>query len=496
MLLRAVALAAALAVPAQSGAPWTPGAAAGLGRDLDRIVASAPTLTSAHVGLLVTDATGGQVLYARNADQVFQSASTLKLVTGSAALERLGPDYRFTTELTRAPLAGGGGDALTLRGGGDPLLRDADLDAAADAARRAGITRAALTLDESHADPADRRGPGWSFDDALADYAPAIDGLPLEENVLALTLAPAAALGDPPALQLSPPFVPLAPPAGSCVAGPTLLTFTNRARTVPAGRPDTSDVHAGPCGDIVVTGDVPQGALAHVDVAVDQPDALALRYFTAALRSRGIDVLPPAATAGPIPGVVDVPYSAGPAGEVIWHLDGEPLRRLLADLWLPSDNLIAELLVRELDVAAANHAGTLAGGVGIEQAWLRSIGVDPASLTIVDGSGLSQYNRMTPRALVAILAHDWTGPYHDIVLDALPVAGLRGDLRNLMTGTPAEGRVYAKTGSMSHVRALAGYVATRRHGTLIFALTIDDWIGSDGDLAAVRAAVCSRLAQT
>jgi D-alanyl-D-alanine carboxypeptidase/D-alanyl-D-alanine-endopeptidase (penicillin-binding protein 4) len=495
MLLRAVALAAALAVPAQSGAPWTPGEAAGLGRDLDRIVATAPTLASAHVGLLVADAAGGQVLYARNADQAFQSASTLKLVTGSAALERLGPDDRFTTVLTRAPLARGG-DALTLRGGGDPLLRSADLDAAADAARGAGVTRAALTLDESHDDPADRRGPGWSFDDALAYYAPVIDGLPLEENVLALTLAPGAAIGDPPALRLPPPFVPLAPPAGSCVAGPTQLTFANRARTVPAGQPDTSDVHAGPCGDIVVTGDVPQGALAHVDVAVDQPDALALRYFTAALRSRGIEVLPPAATAGPIPGVVDAPYSAGPAGEVIWQHDGEPLRALLADLWLPSDNLIAELLVRELDVAAASHAGTLAGGVAVEQAWLRSIGVDPATVTIVDGSGLSQYDRMTPRALVAILAHDWLGPYHDIVLDALPVAGLRGDLRNLMAGTPAEGRVYAKTGSMSHVRALAGYVATRRHGTLIFALTIDDWIGSDGDLDAVRAAVCARLAQS
>jgi D-alanyl-D-alanine carboxypeptidase/D-alanyl-D-alanine-endopeptidase (penicillin-binding protein 4) len=494
MLLRAVALAAALVVPAQAGAPWTDRAAAGLGRDLDRIVATAPTLAAAHVGLLVADADGGRVLYARNADQAFQTASTLKLLTGSAALERLGPDDRFTTVLTRAPLPGGG-DALTLRGGGDPLLRYADLDAAAGAARAAGVTRATLTLDESHDDPADRRGPGWSFDDALAYYAPAIDGLPLEENVLALTLAPAAALGDPPALQLPPPFVPLAP-AGNCVPGPTLLTFTNRARTVPAGQPDTSDVHAGPCGDVVVTGDVPQGALAHVDVAVDQPDALALRYFTAALRSRGIDVLAPPPAGGPIPGVVDAPFSAASPGEVIWRHDGEPLRALLADMWRPSDNLIAELLARELDAAAGDRAGSLAGAIAVEQAWLQSIGLDPATVTIADGSGLSQYNRLTPRALVAILAHDWRGPYHDIVLDALPVAGLRGDLRNLMTGTPAEGRVYAKTGSMSHVRALAGYVATQHHGTLVFALTIDDWIGGDDGLAAVRSAVCARLAQS
>jgi D-alanyl-D-alanine carboxypeptidase/D-alanyl-D-alanine-endopeptidase (penicillin-binding protein 4) len=322
-----------------------------------------------------------------------------------------------------------------------------------------------------------------------------IDGLPLEENVLALTLAPAPAVGDPPALQLPPPFVPLAPVPGTCAPAPTLLTFSNRARTVPAGTPDTSDVAVGPCGDIVLTGDVPQGALAHVEAAIDQPDALALRYFTQALASRGITVLPPVPTRGPIPGVVDAPFSAAPPGQVIWRHDGEPLRQLLADLWLPSDNLIAELLLREIDVAASAHAGGLDGGIALERAWLESIGVDPATVTIADGSGLSQYNRMTPRALVAILAHDWAGAYHDVVLDALPVAGLRGDLRGRMGGTPAEGRVYAKTGSMSHVRALAGYVATRTRGTVVFALTIDDWIGSDADLETMRAQLCSRLAQ-
>jgi len=78
----------------------------------------------------------------------------------------------------------------------------------------------------------------------------------------------------------------------------------------------------------------------------------------------------------------------------------------------------------------------------------------------------------------------------------LPLAGVSGDLRNAMQGTPAAGHVYAKTGSMSHVRGLAGYVVTRTHGTLTFALSIDDWMGTDADLAAVRAAFCSRLAQT
>ena len=455
--------------------------------DLDRILA-APTLHGAHVGALVA-ATDGTTIYAHGADDTIQPASTMKLLVGSVALERLGRTYRFSTVLVH-----GDGDTLILHGGGDPLLRRADLDAAADAVQRAGITQAQVTIDESHVSPAERRAPGWSVDDILQDYAPVVNGLPFEENVLALTLAPGAAIGLPPIVQLPPPFVPLNVPTGTCVPAPTLLTFTMAARTVAQGRPDTSDVAAGPCGDVIVTGEVPLGPPSHVDAAVDQPEALALRYFSDALQRRGITVLPPGPSSGPIPGVLMAPFTAVPAGTIVWRHDGEPFAALLADMWLPSDNLIAEELLREIDVAANARAGTLEGGAALERNWLRGIGVQPATLTIADGSGLSQYDRATPRALVAVLMHDWRASGRDAVMAALPVAGVRGDLRGAMRGTPAEGHVYAKTGSMSHVRGLAGYVMTRTHGTLVFALSIDDWIGSDADLAAVRAAFCSRLA--
>ena len=490
MLLQAAALAAALVMPMTGGQPWTVPQTGALATTLDRVLA-APTLRAAHTGVLVTSAADGKTLYARGADDTIQPASTMKLLVGSVALDRLGPGYRFATVLVH-----GDGDALILHGGGDPLLRRADLDAAADAVQRAGILRAQVTLDESHVAPAERRAPGWSLDDVLAYYAPVVNGLPFEENVLPLTLAPAAALALPPVVQLPPPFAPLAVPAGACRPAPTLLTFTVAARTVAAGRPDTSDVVAGPCGDVIVTGEVPLGPPSHVDAAVDQPEALALAYFTDALRRRGVDVLPSLPSNGPIPGVVDAPFTAQPSGTLVWRHDGEPLDALLADMWLPSDNLVAEELLREIDVAANGRAGTLEGGAALERTWLRGIGVDPATVTLADGSGLSQYDRFTPRALVAVLLHDWRGPGRAAVLAALPIAGARGDLRGAMRGTPADGHVYAKTGSMSHVRGLAGFVATRTHGTLIFALSIDDWIGTDADLAAVRAAFCSRLAES
>jgi D-alanyl-D-alanine carboxypeptidase/D-alanyl-D-alanine-endopeptidase (penicillin-binding protein 4) len=192
---------------------------------------------------------------------------------------------------------------------------------------------------------------------------------------------------------------------------------------------------------------------------------------------------------------VEAPFRPTIDGTVIWRHDGEPLGDLLADLWLPSDNLVAEMLLRELDVVANHRAGTAAGGIALERDWLREIGADPAAATLVDGSGLSQYDRITPRTLAAILRHGWDGPNRDLILDDLPVAGRRGSLRGEMRGSDAEGRVFAKSGSMSHVRGLAGFVATREHGAVAFVLALDDWLGADPELDALRAAFCARLAQ-
>jgi D-alanyl-D-alanine carboxypeptidase/D-alanyl-D-alanine-endopeptidase (penicillin-binding protein 4) len=478
--------------PVASGAPWTPGEVRALADGLDALLAHAPTLHGAHVGVVV-ETPAGAPLYLRNPDDTVQPASTFKLLVGSVALDRLGPAYRFTTTLQRVPAGADGREDLVLHGGGDPLFGAADLAAAADAAQRAGLAGPVdLTLDTSHVAPGERRGDGWQIDDMLQDYAMIVNGLPYEHNVLATWLDPAAVLGAPPAIRLTPPFQPQTLAPQTCPGGPTALTFTNEARTVAAGADATADVAEGRCGDVVVTGDAPQGGPTSLAVAVDAPEVLAREAFAAALASRGIAVATPAPSSDPIPGVSDIPVAT--VGPTVWEHAGEPLADVLADMWFPSDNLIAEELLHELDAALDRRPGTAAGGAEIERTWLRAAGVDPAALTIADGSGLSQYDRLTPRVLAAILAHDWNGPYRDIVLDALPIAGVRGDLRGFARGTPAEARVFAKTGSMWHVRGLAGYVATRTHGAVVFALSIDDWMGGDADLARVRAAFCSRIA--
>jgi D-alanyl-D-alanine carboxypeptidase/D-alanyl-D-alanine-endopeptidase (penicillin-binding protein 4) len=479
---------AGLVRPLVGGPEWNDADAAALRANLDAIVGAAPTVRDAHVGLLVETADDGRVLAERNADDAFQPASMLKLLVGSVALERLGSAYAFSTTLVWSP------PRLVLRGGGDPLLGARDLEAAADAARRAGVAgRVDLVLDASrHA--GERRLPGWSVDDELQYYAPVLNGLPFEENVLHVTVRPGPTAGAVPTVALPPPLQPV--PGSGCLPGPTALRFTVRTRTAAAGTPSTLDAERGRCGDVVLTGTVPAGAPSSLDVAVDEPERLARATLTDALRRRGIAVRPPPLGRGPIPGVVTDRFAEPPAGAVVWRHLGEPLTDLVADLWLPSDNFVAEQLLRELDTVQNRRAGTTTGGLALEAAWLRELGVDAQTVTLADGSGLSQYDRIAPRALAAILRRDWLGPQHDVVLDALPVGGRRGSLRTVMRDTPADGRVYAKTGSMSHVRGLAGYVATREHGTVILVLAVDDWLGAPADLDALWTSVCSEIAGT
>src|SRR5947209_18163982 len=90
---------------------------------------------------------------------------------------------------------------------------------------------------------------------------------------------------------------------------------------------------------------------------------------------------------------------------------------------------MGELFLKELGVQQAREPGTDANGEKLESAWLKSLGVDPGSVSIDDGSGLSQYDRITPRDLLTILQYDWNGPNRAIVLEAVPVAGGRGSLR-------------------------------------------------------------------
>ncbi|MBV8644739.1 MAG: D-alanyl-D-alanine carboxypeptidase/D-alanyl-D-alanine-endopeptidase [Candidatus Eremiobacteraeota bacterium] len=486
--------------PVVTGTPWTDAEITSLSANLDLDLAGAKTLRGAHVGIYMIDARDGRVLYERNADDAFQPASTFKLVTGNAALDTLGPAFRFHTEVVaNGPVANGGlqGD-LILRGGGDPFLNMHDLDAAADAVAKAGITRVDrdVAIDDAHFEPPSYQ-PGWNWDDFPYYYAPLISGLTFEENVVSLAISPGATVGAPVQVTAT-PVGTVGVPLASCSPDVGVRVVVD-ATTGAADAKDTIDIDRLPSGCIRVTGTIPLGAkVDHVDAAVPSPAAYAYAAFVAALQAHGVQVQSVPAMTGPWPSAYEHRFAgaASPAAKSVWSHDSEPLSDTLADLWLPSDNLVAELLLRQLGYADGGAPGTAAHGIAHEITWLKSLGIDTdAGLSVDDGSGLSVYDRITPRDEVTILKHEWDGPNRDLVLDDLPIAGVRGSLRRAFVGSAAEKHVFAKTGSVSHVSTLAGYLANAKHGAVIFAFQVDDWVGAASDLNDLRARFLSAVVE-
>ena len=464
--------AAWLPKPQPGGEPWSAAQIGRLRGDVDGLLES-PALRGAHVGLLALDVTRKSVLYARLADDDFQPASNLKLLTGSAALARLGPAFTLRTTLeSAAPIAGGvlAGD-LTLRGGGDALLSAADLDAAAALLAAGGLTSITgnLVMDAGYFD-GPSYPPGWSWDDFPYYYAPLVSALALEDNTIHLKVIPGAVPGAAARIEATPPT--------------GVFAIENQIVTGPKDAKDTIDNDRTAAGNLRVFGTIAAGATPDsFSPSVPDPVLYAGDVLRRALAAHGIGV-----------GGKMLKGASPPGALPLWVHESAPLAQLLADFWYPSDNLIGEVLHKALGVARAGVPGRSDPGIELEMDYLRSIGVDPATVAIADGSGLSTYNRLTPRALVAILSADWNSPYRALVLDALPVAGVRGTLADAYAGTAAERRVFAKTGSVSHASTLSGYVATRRHGTVVFSFLVGDWLGTPETLRAIRARVLARFA--
>jgi serine-type D-Ala-D-Ala carboxypeptidase/endopeptidase (penicillin-binding protein 4) len=452
---------------------WTPDAVARASVAIDRALA-APTLRGAHVGLLAVDADSGTLLYARNAGDDFVPASTFKLLTGSVALAQLGPAFTFVTQV-RAQ-----GGTVFLRGGGDAQLDLDDLDAAAAAVAATGSTSVAMLAGDASRYDAPRYPGGWQIDDLPQGYAAVASALSFDDNVAHVRVLPGDAVGAPTSLRVAPRSEAFSIENAAITGSKTSQDTTDVAR--PWDKPAT----------IRVFGSYPLGAPPSDDLepAVPDPPAYALDLFAQALARHGVTV------GGLARGLT--PSDAG----VVWTHRSAPLAEVLPAFWQPSDNLIGELLLLELGQASTAGGGTdtRARGIAAEAAWLASIGIDPATVTIADGSGLSTYDRITPRALVAILEADWHGAQRDTVLAALPLAGVRGTLKSSFVGTPAQGAVFAKTGSMNHARLLAGFARTKRRGTVAFALMVNDWMdaspGAAAALERARAAVLAELIGT
>jgi serine-type D-Ala-D-Ala carboxypeptidase/endopeptidase (penicillin-binding protein 4) len=453
--------------------------------DLAAIFA-APAVAQGLVAVEVTSLDHRDVLFRHNANRLLMPASNMKILTLAAAAERLGWDYAFTTTIrATGPIVNGvlEGD-LVVRGTGDPTLNTRQvsptpvLDAWADAIRAAGICRVAGRLvgdDDAFDDQA--FGQGWSWDYLQDGYAAPIGALQVYEDTVAIAITPGEAVGDPVRAEFATP--------GSGWA------IQNRAVTGAPGSSGTLTVQRLRGSTLVrVTGSMPATSQAMTrTLGVDNPTAYFLGLLAAALERRGITL------AGGVADIDDLPPgSVGAEGRPIVEYRSPPLGEVARTLMTVSQNLYAETLLRAIgrvEGRAASAADGRAAVLGVLNAW----GVPTGGVVMADGSGLSRYNYATADVLARVLQRMYDEPRHrQRWMDSLPAGGDPGTLQKRFVGTPAEGRVRAKTGSISNVRALSGYVLSAGGEQLAFSLLINNVTASSEEILHVIDAAVVRLA--
>lgn len=459
-----------------------------------------PQFHNAFWGVLIIDPATSDTLYARNAHRLFMPASNMKVITSSVALTQLGADFRFRTTFGMHGRVHDGtldGD-LVVVGRGDPtvsdhMLHDAmiPLRAVADSLVAHGIHRiTGHILSEGDAFPDADAGYGWGWDELSEPYAAGVDELMFNEGFTAITVHGGRHAGVPARITTS----PLAdyPLVRSHVISVPPDDSTPLERLTTALDP----VH----GDLVVAGTVPVRDSTRLYVAYPDPQGAYLHALADALTQRGIRLrsapVELSETEEPIalrPVVWGGHPRAAAAIDTLFTLSSPPLRDILPVLLKPSQNQIAEVLLKTLGLERTG-VGSADSGRAVVQAQLLSWGVPPDEFVIRDGSGLSRHDYLAPATLVrvfSIMQHDTA---FQAFYDALPIAGVDGTIADRMRGTAAAGNVHAKTGTVDRARSLSGYVTTADGIRLIFSFLCNNWTVPVHEVEAVQDAIDERLA--
>jgi D-alanyl-D-alanine carboxypeptidase/D-alanyl-D-alanine-endopeptidase (penicillin-binding protein 4) len=440
-----------------------------------------PVFDRAIWGVLIQSVESGDVLFAANPTKLMMPASNMKILTLATCAERLGWNYTFETRLVSSGVIDGGvlkGDLIAI-GTGDPSLgtRVGDggrtMAAWADELWNAGIRAIdGRLIGDDNAFEDEGIGAGWSWDDLAYGYGAPVGALSFDENAVELAIRPGAVTGDLGEIRL-----------GSHDSG---LVVDNYLTTSSANGEFFLDLRRAPGSPhLIVRGAVPMGTPEFVrTVSIDNPTDFFLAALKYALSARGIAI---SGAALDIDLVAPTPETSTARVLVLHH--SPPLSELAMPLMKVSRNLYGESLLKALRTHDG-RAGSVRAGRDAVLEVLRSWGLSPDSVVLSDGSGLSRYNYVSVETLVSVLRHLTNDPRHSVPFEAtLPIAGRDGTLGNRMKGTAAEGNVHAKTGSVSNVRAISGYLRTKDDERIVFSIVANNFnaVPSEVDRAADRA---------
>ncbi len=465
-----------------------------------------PQFAAGMLGVKVFSLESGKTIFEHDAAKLLSPASNSKLYTVALALDQFGGDYRIKTSLYSGARPNQSGilkGDLIVYGRGDPTinarLNSGDIYKALEplvaALTNAGVKRISGDLigDESFI-RGTPYGSGWDADDLQSYYGAEISALTINDNTVQLSIKPGERAGDACKLALSP--------------ATTYLILSNRTETVAKGGRRSITFHR-PLGEnvVYVFGQMPLGSTNFTDdVTLHNPAGLFIALFKEALVRHGIKV------GGKLRTMNWLDRQAKPLDfkklVELGSVESVPMRDIAREIMKPSQNLYTDLILahvgaraqerrsptRREDSNASQRAGSETGApippprdqetsedAGIRElgTFLAKAGIHRGDVHFEEGSGLSRNNLTTPNATIALLKFMTAHPEADAYLNALPIAGMDGTLRNRMKGTPAAGNVRAKTGTLRWANALSGHVKTAAGERLIFSIMLNRYAAPD-----------------
>src|SRR3954468_5427753 len=469
---------------AAAAAPVTPAPVSETGSTVAQLrrdilaATSFPGVRRGTWGIVVHSIDRNERLFEQNANALLVPASVAKLASVASAVDAVSWDYRFeTTVRTNGTIDNGTlrGD-LVIVGSGDPAVGARggdDIDRWIDALKAAGIRRIdGRIIGDDNAIEEPRPALAWAWDDLGYPTGALFGALNYGENKTLVTIEPGALAGQPTTLTLN-----------ALAQGRPLI---NRSVTGLKGSPQLLWPEQRP-GEAALTiaGAIPAGATAaRLMVSAGNPTFWFATVFRNRLGLAGVEVTGEAADVDD----VQVP----PATTLLFTYRSRSLSEIVPPLLKESINLYGEAVMRlnAAPGALPTNDAALAGFRARLSAW----GIPADQQQLIDGSGLSRRDAIAPEALLTILLRMYDGSDASAWMRALPIAGVDGSLENRMKGTAAERNLRAKTGTMSNIRSLAGYVTTADGERLALVIMLNDFEGIGADALQAIDAIAVRLA--
>jgi D-alanyl-D-alanine carboxypeptidase/D-alanyl-D-alanine-endopeptidase (penicillin-binding protein 4) len=420
-------------------------------------ILSDPFFTSSQIAIDVVDLKTKKTLYQKNEKVLYRPASNLKILTSAAGLLFLGPDYEFSTKLYHTGQIKNStlfGD-LYIVGGFDPIFSVDDLDTLLIGLEQTGIKKITGNI---YADVSAKDslfwGSGWMWDDDPSSDAPYLSALNINENVVKVIYSPTQ-VGFPVKVKLIPKS--------------NYYSFNNYAVTSISDSPKVKLNRDWPDrrNNITLSGNLCYSADPDTDeINVFDPVKYFLSLFKQKLDENHI-------TFTGLEDTLTLPAKANLIG-----LYKHTYAAILNPLNKESDNLDAEMTLYALAEKYYGKPATAENGIKMIDSLITLAGFDPADYRIVDGSGVSHYNLISAELILGVLKYLYYGrpDLYKLFYDSLPIAGSDGTLDNRMTDTPAENNLRAKTGTISGVSCLSGYIKARNGHDIAFSIMVQNYV--------------------